>query len=149
MEKNLRQFTGVFIPKVIYLNTDMKWPAKILAVEIHSFTANGKECYMSNEYMAKFLQISERQVSRYLTQLKEIGWIEEYGFDGRKRYLRSCMIINFTTGEAAMTQASIQPRQKCLGSNDENVQHIKPIIKQDYSLKEKLNTSKSNRSPLK
>lgn len=151
MEENKRVFTGIWIPRFIYLNKDVKWIEKILFLEIHSFTANGKSCYMSNEYMSSFLGISVRQVSRIITKLKKIGWIEESFFDGRKRHLRSCMKINMQTGEADTTIVSCQTRQKCLGSIDENVQHIKTITKpiNSFLKKEELDTPKFNANPRK
>ncbi|MEP2280338.1 helix-turn-helix domain-containing protein [Maribacter sp.] len=151
MEEDKRQFTGIWIPRVIYLNTELNWPAKILVLEIHSFTANGQECFMSNEYISSFLKISIRQVSRLISQLKELGWIEEYAFDGRKRYLRSCLITDFNRVHTAQTKMSNLPRQKCLGSHDNNGVHIKPINKPDYFIKEtkeKLK-KKNSRKPLK
>ena len=108
-----RNFQGIWIPKMIYLNTEVNWYAKILFLEIHSFTENGKECYMSNKYIASFLNISKRQVSRYITELKTIGWIEEISFDGRKRYLRSALEFNFRT--------AYPNRQMCPGSMDSSV----------------------------
>ncbi len=151
MEERERVFTGLWIPRDIYLNKKVKWIAKVLFLEIHSFTANGQACYMSNEYMANFLGVSERQASRNVTILKEVGWIEETAFDGRKRYLRSCMRINMTTGEAALNNTSCQESTERPISLDKNVQYIKPIIKQDYNSfkKKKLESPKINANPRK
>ncbi len=126
-----RNFQGIWIPKTIYLNTQVNWYAKILFLEIHSFTENGKECYMSNRYIASFLNISQRQVSRYITELKTIGWIEEVSFDGRKRFLRSALEFSFRTVEPATTKVSRQHGQFYRGSNDRNDYHIKQGTKQD------------------
>ena len=126
-----RNFQGIWIPKSVYLNTEVNWYAKILFLEIHSFTENGKECYMSNRYIASFLKISQRQVSRYITELKTIGWIEEVSFDGRRRFLRSALEFSFRTVEPATTKVSKQHGQFLRGSNDKNVHHIKQGTKQD------------------
>jgi biotin operon repressor len=151
MEENGRVFTGLWIPRDIYLNKEVKWITKVIFLEIHSFTANGKSCYMSNEYMAEFLGISIRQVSRNITTLKKIGWIEETAFDGRKRYLKSCMRIDFNSGEAELTMPSNQNSKLSPNSLDKNVQYIKPIIKQDYNSfkKKKLESPKINANPRK
>jgi hypothetical protein len=143
-----RNFQGIWIPKLIYLNTEVNWYAKILFLEIHSFTENGKECYMSNKYISSLLNISERQVSRYISELKAIGWIEEVAFDGRKRYLRSVLQFSFRTVDSDRTMLSRQKGQYHRNSKDRNdyqnksvtKQHIKPSI----SLKEKI----ENRSPI-
>ncbi len=84
-----REFKGVWIPKMVYLNRDVSWSAKIIWLEIDSFTSEGRDCFFSNEYLAEFLGCSITQVTRYLVELKEAGWIEQSGFDGRKRYLVS------------------------------------------------------------
>src|SRR5690606_16383295 len=91
MEPTERNFQGIRIPRSIYLNTEVNWCAKILFMEIHSFTENGRECFMSNRHMASFLHISERQVSRYISALKGLGWIEETAFNGRRRFLSSLL----------------------------------------------------------
>ncbi|RAJ11723.1 helix-turn-helix domain-containing protein [Arenibacter echinorum] len=103
MKPEERNFQGIWIPRSIYLNTEVNWYAKILFLEIHSFTENGMECYMSNKYIASFLHISERQVSRYISQLKSLGWIEETSFNGRKRFLRSLLYFGYDTGDPDMT----------------------------------------------
>jgi len=126
-----RNFQGIWIPKLIYLNTEVNWYAKILFLEIHSFTENGKECYMSNRYIGSFLNISQRQVSRYITELKSIGWIAEVSFDGRKRFLRSTLEFSFQTGAPDTTKVSRQLGQFYRGRNDRNVYHIKQATKQE------------------
>ena len=125
-----RNFQGIWIPKMIYLNTEINWHAKILFLEIHSFTEHEKECYMSNKYISSFLKISERQVSRYISELKQIGWIEETAFDGRKRYLRSMLQFSFRTVDSDLTLMSRQQGQFLPNSNVKNDHHNKPITKQ-------------------
>ncbi len=143
-----RNFQGIWIPKMIYLSTEVNWYAKILFLEIHSFTENGRECYMSNGYISSFLKISERQVSRYISELKTIGWIEETAFDGRKRYLRSALRFSFRTVDPDRTNVSRQHGRSYRSSDDKSVHHTKPVTKQNIkpftSLKEKI----GNRRPI-
>lgn len=106
MEPAQRNFQGIWIPRAIYLNREVNWCTKILFLEIHSFTVNGLECYMSNKYIASFLHISERQVSRYISQLKSLGWIEETSFNGRKRFLRSRLYFEYDIGDPELTMLS-------------------------------------------
>lgn len=142
MKATNRNFQGIWIPKLIYLNTEVNWYAKILFLEIHSFTENGKECYMSNKYISSFLKISERQVSRYIRELKALGWIEEVAFDGRKRYLRSMLRFSFRTVDADLTIVSRRKGQFFPASNVKSDHHNKPTIKQHRKsityLKEKI-----------
>lgn len=141
MKPGDRNFQGIWIPKLIYLNTEVNWYAKILFLEIHSFTEHGKECYMSNGYISSFLKISERQVSRYISELKDIGWIEETAFDGRKRYLKSMLQFSFRTFDSDLTILSRQHGHFLPGSTVKSVHHNKPVTKQPIksitSLKEK------------
>ena len=148
MEPTERNFQGIWIPRSIYLNKEVNWYAKILFLEIHSFTENGRECYMSNRYIASFLHISERQVSRYISELKSLGWIEETSFNGRKRYLRSLLRFGFKMGDPAPTRVSGLPRQKCPGSMDKNVEYTKQVTKQGKKEFTFLKEENKNRSPI-
>ncbi|MCM4167162.1 hypothetical protein KCTC52924_02742 [Arenibacter antarcticus] len=147
-EKSDRNFKGIWIPRSIYLNSEANWYAKILFLEIHSFTENGRECYMSNKHIASFLHISERQVSRYISELKNLGWIEETSFNGRKRYLKSLLRFSVNTGEPDRTKVSGQPRRFCRGSIDKSVQHNKQVKKQETKQFTFLKEEKENRSPI-
>lgn len=143
MENNNRTFTGIWIPKDIYLNKDVKWISKILFLEIHSFTANNKPCFMSNSHISNFLGVSTRQVSRIISELKNIGWIEETSFDGRKRYLESKMKINFNTGSSELTKTSRQHSYEDLFRLDNNVYNTKPYTKQNNFIINKQEFKKS------
>ena len=143
-----RNFQGIWIPKLIYLNTEVNWYAKILFLEIHSFTEHGKECYMSNKYISSFLKISERQVSRYISELKALEWIEETSFDGRKRYLRSRLRFSFQTVDADLTILSRQRGKFCRTSIDKNDHHNKPVTKQNIKPFTSLKVKNENRNPI-
>ena len=148
MKDTDRNFQGIWIPKLIYLNTEVNWYAKILFLEIHSFTEHGRECYMSNKYISSFLRISERQVSRYISELKALGWIEEVSFDGRKRYLRSVLQFSFRTVDSDSTILSRQHRKFHRNSIDKNDHHNKPITKQHKKSITSLKENIENRSPI-
>lgn len=148
MKLSERNFQGIWIPRKIYLNPEVNWYAKILFLEIHSFTENGRECYMSNKYIASFLHISERQVTRYISELKSMGWITETSFDGRKRYLKSLLHFGPDQGDPAPTKVSGPPRQNCRGSIDKSVYHTKQEIKQGTKKFTFLKEKEKNRSPI-
>lgn len=148
MKTTERNFQGIWIPRSIYLNTEVNWYAKILFMEIHSFTENGMECYMSNKYIASFLNISERQVTRYISQLKSLGWIEETSFNGRKRYLKSLLSFGFKTGDPARTVLSAQSGHFCRGSMVKSVGYNKQVIKQEKKEFTFLKEEEDNRSPI-
>lgn len=148
MEKSESNFQGIWIPRAIYLSTEVNWCAKILFLEIHSFTENGRECYMSNKHIASILHISERQVSRYITELKAKGWMEETGFNGRKRHLKSLLQLRVKTGQTGRMERSGLPGQDRRGSPDKSVQHTKQVIKENKKQFTFLNEEKENRSPV-
>lgn len=139
MEEKNRQFNGVWIPKEIYLDSNLNWLQKILLVEINSYTENGKACFFSNAYLSKFLGISERQVSENIKKLKTLGYIEETAFDGRKRYLKSC--LKYCNPDKKKT--SSEPRGKLQGRQEENFYHTKIDTnlntKIDYKEEERIN----------
>lgn len=88
-----RDFKGVWIPKEIWLDTRLNALDKIILVEINSLDgADG--CFASNEYLAEFCQCSEAKVSKSISLLTELGYIEVVKFDGRKRFLKTCLVKN-------------------------------------------------------
>ena len=49
--KENRDFKGVWIPKEIWLNTDLSIIEKVLLVEIDSLDNSDRGCFASNEYL--------------------------------------------------------------------------------------------------
>ena len=83
-----RDFKGVWIPKEIWLNTDLSIIEKVLLVEIDSLDNSDRGCFASNEYLAKFVQLSEGRVANIISDLKKRKFIIQVFFDGRNRGLR-------------------------------------------------------------
>lgn len=80
---------GIWIPIEIWQDKSLSWNEKILLMEIDSFTAKDRECYISNEYIAELLGVTDRCARKYLSHLLELGLIRVVKFDGRKRYVES------------------------------------------------------------
>lgn len=120
MENNKREFKGIWIPREVYLSDKVCWTAKIIFLEIDSFTSKGLDCFFSNEYLAAFVGVSVSQVSRHLTKLTEIGWIKQTKFDGRKRFLQSSLALGFKADYASSTR---QTPHEVQGSLDPNAYH--------------------------
>ena len=100
---------GIWIPLEIWQSTELSWNEKILLMEVDSFTSKGKECYISNEYIADLLGgISLRSASRYLSHLIELGYVRVVRTDGRKRYIESAICV-----QAEWTNLSRQSGQSC------------------------------------
>ncbi len=86
-----RDFKGVWIPKNVWLDTDLNALDKIILVEIDSLDNGDKGCYASNKYLAEFCQCSEVKVSRSISCLIKLGYIYIKSFDGRRREIKSLL----------------------------------------------------------
>lgn len=85
-----RDFKGVWIPKEIWLDKRLNALDKIILIEIDSLDF-GEGCFASNQYLAEFCQCSENKISRSVSLLVELGYLEIIKFDGRKRFIKSCL----------------------------------------------------------
>jgi len=84
-----RDFKGIWIPKEIYLNKQLSLVEKILLVEIDSLDMSDAGCFASNAYFAEFIGVSAATISIGVSKLKNLGYIFQESFDGRKRILKS------------------------------------------------------------
>ena len=113
---------GIWIPIEIWQAEDLSWNEKILLMEVDSFSKKGKECYISNRYIADMFGISERTASEYLTHLIKAGYVKLVKFDGRARYVESALQSlqgsieeNF---KADLKNTSMQGGKKLQGTNN-------------------------------
>ena len=120
--KENRDFKGVWIPKEIWLNTDLSIIEKVLLVEIDSLDNSDRGCFASNEYLAKFVQLSEGRVANIISDLKKRKFIIQVFFDGRNRGLRiSKSESSFNENvKAEYTKTTKQPTRKREHNNTEN-----------------------------
>ena len=78
---------GIWIPVEILHSKDLTPSEKILYAEIYYLDRPDTHCYASNEYLAKFLGLSDSGLRKCLSHLKQLGYIETVAFDGRNRVL--------------------------------------------------------------
>ena len=90
MEINKRDFKGIWTPAEVWLKEDLSIHEKVFFSEIDSLD-NDEGCFASNEYFSKFFGVSTRRVSMIISSLKDKKYIEESGFNGRSRVLRSLL----------------------------------------------------------
>lgn len=95
---------GIWIPIEVWCAGDLNWNEKILLMEISSFTDRERDCYMSNEYVAKLLNVTERSAGRLLSSLIKKGYVERTRFDGRRRYIRSLIVTAKQTGQERLVR---------------------------------------------
>ncbi len=137
--KENRDFKGVWIPKEIWLNTDLSIIEKVLLVEIDSLDNSDRGCFASNEYLAKFVQLSEGRVANIISDLKKRKFIIQVFFDGRNRGLRiSKSESSFNENvKAESTKTGKQTTRKREHNNTENKTDINTTEKgceNDFSL---------------
>ena len=70
----LRDFKGVFIPKEIWLSSELTPTEKLVWAEINSLDREFG-CVADNAHFQKILQLSKRQIQEYIKRLKDIGFI--------------------------------------------------------------------------
>lgn len=141
-----RGFKGIWIPARVWLSTNLSILEKCLIAEISSLDS-GEGCFKSNESFGEFLGVGERQVSRMISKLIDLGFVRIAKFDGRKRWLKVCINIYVeadtipetkvdTNVMADTTKMSTLGSQKCLHSNKDEINNDrkKENIKKKESL---------------
>lgn len=107
MADQQREFKGIWIPREVWLDSKLNALDKVIFAEIDSFSSNDKVCFQNNATIAEFCQCSESKVSKTVSKLIDLGYIRCVSFDGRKRYLQSCL-VNFTTLDSKKSEAAEQ-----------------------------------------
>lgn len=125
MEEKTRYLT---LPIEVFNDTRLDATEKILLMRIDSFckVGDGDGCYASNEYLASFCGCSDRKISQSISHLKEVGYIEQKSFDGRRRALWS-----------RLADISYLPSRICDADSQNLRTEIKEISKQNIDIKEK------------
>ena len=120
-----RQFKGIWVPAEIWEDTNLTWNEKIVLMEIDSFTAAGKDCFISDEYIAGLVGCSPRTASSIVSKLIRLGYVRKTRSDGRNRYLESAIFAEQT--------------RKICGADTQNLQTtINKITNTNLQEKEKI-----------
>lgn len=93
-----RAFKGVWVPKEIWLDRELTLLDKAIMIEIDSLDRSDVGCWASNEHFASMFGCTSRKVSDSVSKLIKCGYVRVIGYDGRKRYLRSCLKVVFADG---------------------------------------------------
>ena len=97
---NERDFKGVWIPKDLWLSSDLTLQEKVLLVEIDSLSKTDRGCFASNEYFADFLGLSKERARKIIASLIAKGYVTsriEYK-DGTKEIARRCLFATIPYG---------------------------------------------------
>jgi hypothetical protein len=132
----IRDFKGVWIKKEIWLNTNLTLIEKVLIVEIDSLDNSERGCFASNEYLSKFVNLSEGRVANIISDLKKRDFIIQLFFDGRNRGLRTnkhkCESSFNENVKAEFTKTVKQPTRK----REHNNTVTNTINNTDYNISE-------------
>lgn len=93
-----RQSKGIWFPIEIWEAKDLSWSEKILLLEIDSFTSKKKDCFISNEYIANLLKVTETTANKILSSLIKKGYVIKTSFDGRRRSVKSALTFEARQG---------------------------------------------------
>ncbi|GMQ64189.1 helix-turn-helix domain-containing protein [Vallitalea maricola] len=89
-----RDFKGIWIPKEIWLSSDLTMQERIFLVEIDSLDNSGG-CYAKNEHFAKFFGLSKNRCSEIIKSLETKGYITiAYIKDGKQIIKRIIKVTN-------------------------------------------------------
>lgn len=81
-----RDFKGVWIPKAVWLDKRLSALDKLILSGIASFCAVDEyDCFASNKAIADFCGCSESKVTKSISLLATIGYLQIKSFDGRER----------------------------------------------------------------
>lgn len=135
-----RQVKGIWIPIEIWESKELTWNEKILFLEIDSFTSKEKDCYFSNEYIAKLLGVTENSANRILSSLISKGYVIKTAFDGRRRFIKTA----YSYDKADYSQMNKQDNQESVSSLN-NREYIPNTSNNTDNLKEDTNVSKKEK----
>lgn len=102
-----RDFKGIWVSKEIWLDERLNALDKIILMEIDSLDCSENGCFASNKYLSDFCQCSESKVSKTISKLISLGYIEQKSFDGRQRVLQS-RLVKFTRQTSKFYEADSQ-----------------------------------------
>lgn len=120
MANQERDFKGVWIPKIVWLDDRLNALEKVILTEIDSLDQGERGCWASNKHIAEFCQCSETKVSTAISKLTKLGYLYVQSFDGRQRELKSCL-SNFETLNFKNCDSESQNlKQSNTGSNPPN-----------------------------
>ena len=128
MAENERDFKGVWIPKIIWLDDRLSALDKVILTEIDSLDQGERGCYASNKHIAEFCQCSEAKVTKSVSRLIKFGYLYMQKFDGRQRELKS-RLSNFASLPSKNYEAESENLQESNTSkNTATITDIKYII---------------------
>lgn len=113
----IKEYTGVWIPAEVMESEELEPLDKLVYGEIASF----RECYGSNEWLAKRVKRSVRTVIGSVNKLVELGFVERSGFNGRFRMLRCAVFRTADMQNFAQQKCEISHTENKVKNKVENI----------------------------
>ena len=106
--------------------------AKLLYGYIESLAKQNGYCYATNQHLATRLGVSDRSITRYLTELDKAQFVQAQYVEGKTGIRVRCLLpVWCPKGE---TELSRGDRQNCRGGVDKTVHHDKKIYNKIYNI---------------
>lgn len=91
--KEMPSYYSILTADIRY-DTKLSWFEKVLFSEISALTNKTGECWASNKYFAEVFDQSERTITRSISTLKELGYVQlKLEFDGKAITKRTIFIV--------------------------------------------------------
>lgn len=119
-----RAFKGVWIPAEVWLSDELTIYEKAVFAEIDSLDGEN-HCWASNEYLAEFCKMSVPTISRAISKLIQLGYIEKLSFDGRQRVLAVNKNISQIRETYLTDKSEISPSENLLLIENKKENNIK------------------------
>jgi hypothetical protein len=129
---------GLWIPKEILLNKDLKLQEKLVLSSIQNLSGDG-ECYASNQYFAELMDLSKKRIEVIMKSLDDAGYIsrrvtyKENSKQIDKRYIKP--VYPTHTSDRTLPKDMSVPYPYKVGSNNkgDNKDNIKDPIPLHFS----------------
>ena len=117
-----RDWLGMWIPKEIWLDTELTWMEKLFLVEIKSLD-NEEGCFASNEYLGNFFQLSKNRCTEIIKSLEKKGYITiEYIYKEGTKHIekRVLRVIRYSEIRGGYSENRMGYSEKCEDNNITN-----------------------------
>jgi hypothetical protein len=89
-----RKFEGIWVPKALWFNPDLRPVEKLIALEVHSLDKTDKHCFAGNDHFAELFGLGVATVTRTIKALEEKSIIKtttKPSKTGTKRTIQSLL----------------------------------------------------------
>lgn len=128
-QENTDGFAFLMIPQVVAQDKRLKGNEKLLYGHIFSLTKKEGYCWATNEYLADLMGVSKDCISRYITHIIELGYLERVVVKDkssgqitcRKLYIKNIFAVSEGESEEEKAEESSRPNDQPYRSNDQGV----------------------------